>query len=139
MRVTADTNVVVSGLFWRGNPRRVPDAARDGIIELYTTATLLKELEDVLKREKFEKRLSAATVTIRELVDGYASLTTVVDVLSVPTVVLRDPDDDEVIACAVAAECELIVSGDDDLLSLKQHKEIRILTSAELLIELQLI
>lgn len=139
MRVTADTNVVVSGLFWRGNPRRVLDAARDGIIELYTTATLLKELEDVLKREKFEKRLSAATVTIRELVDGYASLTTVVDVLSVPTVVLRDPDDDEVIACAVAAECELIVSGDDDLLSLKQHKEIRILTSAELLIELQLI
>lgn len=139
MRVTADTNVVVSGLFWRGNPRRVLDAARDGIIELYTTATLLKELEDVLKREKFEKRLSAATVTIRELVDGYASLTTVVDVLSVPTVVLRDPDDDEVIACAVAAECELIVSGDDDLLSLKQHQEIRILTSAELLIELQLI
>jgi putative PIN family toxin of toxin-antitoxin system len=100
---------------------------------------LLKELEDVLKREKFEKRLSAATVTIRELVDGYASLTTVVDVLSVPTVVLRDPDDDEVIACAVAAECELIVSGDDDLLSLKQHQEIRILTSAELLIELQLV
>jgi putative PIN family toxin of toxin-antitoxin system len=53
MRVVADTNVVVSGLLWRGNPRRVLDAARDGIIELFTSIVLLEELEDVLSRERF--------------------------------------------------------------------------------------
>jgi putative PIN family toxin of toxin-antitoxin system len=50
MRVVADTNIAVSGLLWRGNPRRVLDAARDSIIELFTSTNLLEELEDVLGR-----------------------------------------------------------------------------------------
>jgi len=53
MQVVADTNIVVSGLLWRGNPRQILDAARDGIIGLFTSAMLLEELEDVLSREKF--------------------------------------------------------------------------------------
>ena len=51
-RTVPDTNIVISGLLWRGNPRRVLDAARDGIIELYTSPVLLEELEDVLSRKK---------------------------------------------------------------------------------------
>ena len=47
MRVVADTNIVVSGLLWRVNPRRVLDVARDGILELFTSPALLEELEDV--------------------------------------------------------------------------------------------
>ena len=62
MRVVADTNIVVSGLLWRGNPRRVLDAARDGIIELFTSPSLLEELEEVLSRKKFATRLEAANV-----------------------------------------------------------------------------
>ncbi len=59
MRVVADTNIVVSGLLWRGNPRRVLDAAREAAIELFTSAILLTELEDVLGRERFAKRLES--------------------------------------------------------------------------------
>jgi len=51
MRIVADTNIVVSALLWRGNPRRLLDAARDGIIELFTSAVLLEELEEVLSRD----------------------------------------------------------------------------------------
>jgi hypothetical protein len=47
MPVVADTNIVVSGLLWQGNPRRVLDAARDGIIELFTSTSLIAELADV--------------------------------------------------------------------------------------------
>ncbi len=63
MRVVADTNIVVSGLLWRGNPRLILDAARDGGIDLYTSGALLDELEEVLVREKFSGRLRAAGVT----------------------------------------------------------------------------
>jgi putative PIN family toxin of toxin-antitoxin system len=45
MRVVADTNIVVSGLMWRGNPRKILDAARTGEIQLLTTVALLAELE----------------------------------------------------------------------------------------------
>ena len=57
MRVVADTNVVVSGLLWHGNERRLLDAARDGFVELFTSKELLAELEDVLGRSKFAPRL----------------------------------------------------------------------------------
>jgi putative PIN family toxin of toxin-antitoxin system len=65
MRVVSDTNIVVSGFLWRGLPRRILDAARDGIIELYTSPVLLEGLEDVLSREKFASRLAAAQVTVQ--------------------------------------------------------------------------
>jgi putative PIN family toxin of toxin-antitoxin system len=138
MRVVADTNVVVSGLLWRGNPRRVLDAARDGIVELFTSIALLEELEDVLSREKFAPRLNAAKVTARELVLGYAALATVVEAPHIEPVILADPDDDAVLACALAAQCEVITSGDSHLLDLKQYKEVWILTASQLFVELSL-
>ena len=47
--------------------------------------------------------------------------------------VSRDADDDHVLACAIAAQADLIVSGDEHLLSLKIHQNIPILTPAEAL------
>ncbi|GAC1404188.1 MAG: hypothetical protein NVSMB56_18820 [Pyrinomonadaceae bacterium] len=82
---------------------------------------MLEELEDVLSREKFAPRLEAAKVTAHELVSGYAALTTVVEVESIEPVILADPDDDVVLACALAAQCEIITSGDSHLLDLKQY------------------
>lgn len=138
MRVVADTNIVVSGLLWRGNPRRVLDAARDGIIELFTSSALLEELEDVLSREKFAMRLEEANVSTHELVLGYTALASVIEAQEIEPVILADPDDDAVLACAVAAQCEVATSGDSRLLDLKTYHGIRILTATELLAELSL-
>lgn len=110
MRVTADTNTVISGLLWRGNPRKILDAASDGIIDLFTTQELIDELEGVLSRQRFSKHLAAAGVTVVELIEGYAALAESVEAASIGAVVIRDPDDDAVIACAVASESEAIVS-----------------------------
>jgi len=137
-RIVPDTNIVVSGLLWRGNPRRILDAARDGIIELYTSSVLIEELEDVLRREKFARRLAAANVTVQDLVSGYSALSTVIEAEPIKPVILADPDDNAVLACALAADAKVIVSGDSDLLDLKEHKEIRILTATEFLAELAL-
>jgi putative PIN family toxin of toxin-antitoxin system len=82
--------------------------------------------------------LAKAQVTVRELVDGYFALAQIVEPLSVEAVVVRDPDDDAVIACAVASESEAIVSGDDDLLSLVRYRDIRMISAADLVRELNL-
>ena len=137
-RIVPDTNIVVSGLLWRGDPRRILDAARDGIIELYISPVMLEELEDVLSREKFIARLAAANVAVQDLVSGYSALATAIEAEPIEQVILVDPDDDAVLACALAADAEIIVSGDSDLLDLKEHKEIRILTATEFLAEIAL-
>jgi putative PIN family toxin of toxin-antitoxin system len=133
MRVVADTNTVVSGLMWRGKPRQVLDAARARTISLFTSAALLAELEDVLDREKFARRLALIGHSPRDLVLGYTALATIVTPAVIPSVVLVDPDDDAVLACAVAASAGVVVSGDSHLLALKKYQDIPILTAAELL------
>ncbi len=90
MRVVADTNVVVSGLFWRGPSRFVLDAARTGAIQLFTTAPLLAELEDVLNRPKFLSKITQADATPRSLVLSYAALATIVKPASIDPVILED-------------------------------------------------
>src|SRR5947199_8584940 len=112
MRAVADTNVVVSGLLWQGLPWRVLDLARTGKIELFASPALLVELEDVLGRRKFRRRLEQAGVNPGDLVVGYAALARVVLPIEKPVVIPEDPDDDEVLACALAARAEIIISGD---------------------------
>ena len=133
MRAVADTNVVVSGLLWQGPPRRVLDLARAGTLELFTSPALLVELEDVLGRRKFRRRLEIAGVDPGDLVLGYAALARVVLPVEKPVVIPEDPDDDEVLACALAARAEIIISGDRHLWSLQSFRGIRIATAAQLL------
>ena len=133
MRVVADTNTVVSGLLWYGPPRQVLDAARTGMLTLSTSAPLLAELAEVLQRPKFAQRLAQANVTPHTLVFGYAALARLVVPAPIGPVVVADPDDDAVLACAVAAQAEVIVSGDRDLLALESYEGIPIITAAQLM------
>ena len=109
MRVVADTNTVVSAFLWGGPPAAVLAAARDGRITLFTSPVLLAELEDVLSREKFAERIARVGSSVAQMMAGYRALGTVVRPAAIePTV--RDPDDDHVLACATAAQAQLIVS-----------------------------
>jgi putative PIN family toxin of toxin-antitoxin system len=118
MRAVLDTNILVSGLLWSGPSRQILNAARRGAVQLFTTQVLLDELADVLRRDKFAARLEQAGVTSRTLVTGYAALAKVIEPQEIPPTILDDPDDDAVLACAIAANAQVIVSGDSHLLNL---------------------
>lgn len=133
LRLVVDTNTIVSGLLWHGPPRQLLQAAREGKLELFTSAVLLAELEDVLQREKFAGQLARAGIDAHELVLGYAALARVVVPAELAPIIESDPDDDAVLACADAASAELIVSGDRHLLKLKTFRGIRIVSATEAL------
>lgn len=119
-----------------GNARHVLEMARRGTIYLFTSAHLLAELEDVLSRNKFAYRLTSAGVTVPNLVLGYAALASIIEPATIEPVILADQDDDAVLACAVAAQAEVIVSGDSHLLNLKLYGDIHVVTAAQLLTEI---
>ncbi len=79
----------------------------------------------------------AAPLSIDELVERYAALAAVVHPASVPPTVRDDPDDDQVLACAIAAQAEIIVSGDRHLLDLKEYRSMRIVRVAEAVSRIQ--
>ena len=137
MRIVADTNTVLSGLLWAGPPRRLLDRARERSLTLCTSATLLAELAEVIVRDKFVQRVQAAGLSAAELVQDYERLAEIVEPQPLPAPVCRDPDDDHVIACALAAQARLIVSRDQDLLVLHPYQGISILASADALQHLE--
>ena len=133
MNIVLDTNTVISGLFWRGAPRQVLDLARSGTFTLFTSPDLLAELVEVLERQKFSTRLVQANISVEELVLGYASLAITVRTDKIAPVIMADPDDDKVLACAKTANAEVIASGDNHLLDLKEYEGIKIMTVNQLL------
>ncbi len=133
MRLVLDTNIALSGLLWGGAPGQLIEAAIQQRIELASSTALLAELQGVLLREKFAAQLAKRGLTVNDIFGGYLALIISVSPLSTPRVVERDPDDDHVIACALAAHADAIVSGDLDLLELGQHQGIPILTAIQAL------
>jgi len=133
VRAVADTNTVVSGLLWTGAPRELLIAARAGKLSLYTSAAFFDELSEVLARAKFTKRLAASSMSVERLVRRYAQFAQRVIPASISPVILADPDDDQVIACAIAARADLIISGDRHLRNIASHQGIRIVSTGEAL------
>lgn len=130
MRIVLDTNVVASGVLWGGVPRQLLQAAREKRLQLFTSTPLLLELTDILGRAKFAYKLAAAQLSVDQLVERYTLLITVIHPAVIAPTILDDPDDDHVLACALAAKAEIIVSGDRHLLDLKEYQGVQIVTVA---------
>lgn len=135
MRVVLDTNTLVSGVISAGGPpRRLLDGARAQVFDMCSSTVLLAELLDVLSREKFASRLAKAGLTPLDIVGELRRMAHMVAPDNVPRVIENDPDDDHVVACAVAAQADFIVSGDKHLHSLgEQYKGIRIVNATQAL------
>jgi putative PIN family toxin of toxin-antitoxin system len=129
LRVTADTNVLISGInFRRGNPFEILELARTGKINMTVSEAILDEMVDVLQRKfhftpddalEARTRIRAMARTVKPAVR--------IDVIK------EDPPDNRIIECAVAAGSDYIVTGDKDLLRLGRYDSIRILNPSDLL------
>ncbi len=112
LRVTADTNILVSGInFRRGKPFELLELARTGKISLAISDAILDEMEDVLRRKfawsdddiaEARKRITAIAQKVKPAVQ--------LDVVE------DDPDDNKILECGSAAGSDFIVSGDHHLL-----------------------
>jgi putative PIN family toxin of toxin-antitoxin system len=131
VRLVVDTNTAVSGLIWGGVPGRLIDAAAAGAATLITSVPLLVELQGVLSRPKFSNRLAKQDTCAEDLFAGYAALARLVAPSAIDPVILADPDDDVVLATAIAGDGEAIVSGDTHLLRIGEFRGIPIITPAE--------
>lgn len=129
-----DTNVLVSAFIAGGPPSRIIEAAIDGRIELVLADPVLDELEHVLT-----VKLGFEPGRVREIKTFLSDLAS--ERISAPTQppepLTGDPDDDVILACAVATGAEVLVSGDRrHLLPVGEHRGVRIIAPPTLLAEL---
>ncbi len=129
-RYVIDTNVVVSALlFNQSKPARAFFAALDEG-EVLVSADMVKELNDVLGREKFERYVSEEERT--RFLGSLLHETSLIEPEE-KIQACRDPKDDKYLELAVSGKVDCIVSGDDDLIALNPFRGIPILTPAEFL------
>lgn len=133
MRAVIDTNVLVSGLLWHGAPHDLLELVRVGTLTLDTSPALLAELEEVIGRAKFKAILTQSATSRARALAELRQLAEIIDSPPLPVPVCRDPDDDAVLALALVAQADLIVSGDDDLLALKHFQDIPIIAPTQAL------
>lgn len=126
MRIVIDTNVVISGIFFGGVPKKILNAAISGQLIACATMEIIDEYEEII-HEMVERKQGHLNHTILQ------SLIPVMEIIvPVSRVTLsRDPDDDKFLGCAKDASALYIVSGDKDLLVLEQFEEIPIITAKE--------
>lgn len=130
MRIVIDTNVVASGIFFGGKPGKLLEMVFSRELEACVSEEICLEYQE----------------TVEELCSRYPSRPPRLPISNILAAmkmiqphsrirVCRDPDDDKFIECALDAQCVYIVSGDHDLLFVRQYKGIRIVTVAEFLAE----
>jgi putative PIN family toxin of toxin-antitoxin system len=129
MRVVLDTNIFISAFLWGGKPRAVLDRAIEGKDYLFISRTILAELAEVLARPKFGLDGELVERFVREIED-IAEIMTIKERIHT---LCRDVDDNAIVECAVAASAEVVVTGDEDLLSLEAYRTIRIVTASDYL------
>lgn len=126
MKIVLDTNVFISGIFWTGAPRRVLTLFAENKVSLMTTKNILYEYSRIL--HKIDRKGDVAEKWMTFILENSFIFEDTELVR-----ICRDPEDDKFLNCAITGKADCIVSGDDDLLSIKKIEETVILDSVRFL------
>ena len=129
MKIVIDSNIFVSSFFWKGNPRRIFDRVIDGFDELFIANDILEEIREVLSRDKFDAETKEIDDYIK-IIENYSQKIVHNNIMEN---VSRDMDDNKIVKCGLEGNVEYIITGDKDLLDLKEYRSIKIVTPKEYL------
>ena len=125
MKVVLDTNVLISGLAYpHGNPGRIVSAWREGRFDLVISKQQLSEIGRVLAYPKIRERLGWGDATIAAFLKQLLLRAELVAIEDVAVEVPQDPDDRPILAALLVAEADWLVTGDRDLLVLRDQHSI---------------
>jgi len=128
LKVVFDTNILVSGHFWKGPPYRCCLAIEAGLATLVLSDPILIEFS-----EKLTNKFGLLDSEIDPIVERWATRAEFARLEGKTGWVLQDPDDDKFVETALVGGATIIVSGDRHLLALGKVEGIEILTARQFL------
>lgn len=128
-RIVNDTNVWLSALYFAGNEAKVVSLIEEKQAFSVTPNFIMDELEEKMVL-KFQTPPFAANGTVA-YIKSISELVSLED----EDFGLRDSDDNQVLETAVVGKCNFLITGDKDLLTVKQYQDLQIVTAAQFLVK----
>ena len=125
MRILIDTNILISGLFFNGLPKKILSEL-DEEFKICVNEKIVEEYQKNIDKKISNPRYNFDEKLREKFFRSLQSFEMKSDLK-----ICRDPDDDKFINCAIDAKAIYIVSGDNDLLTIKNFAEIEIVTARE--------
>lgn len=136
-QAVVDTNVIISGFINKsGSPYRLVSKLQEGLFVLIVTGELWAEYKEVLSRPKLIMQLSISEEAIAAILRRVQRRAIMVAASTNLPIEVRDPKDEKVLAAALGGKADYLVTGDEDLLDLKDHPnlgKLKIVTVQEFL------
>lgn len=133
LKLVLDTNTIISAFFWEGNEAELFRKIEQRKAKLYITSEIIKEIEEVIKRSKFNEVMRKANLTPDQIIQKIVSLSHLVIAPKLNIKICRDEKDNKFLECAESAKVDYLISGDEDLLSLKEYKGTPIVRTGRIL------
>ena len=125
LRVVLDSNVILSGLMSpKGTTGKIIQAWKDNRLTLLTCEAQLEEIKRVLAYPKIQKRLKWSAEKINLFIKLLAYRSEYLDISGIDARVPLDADDEMLLATLIAAKADYLVTGDSDLLVLRENYAI---------------
>ena len=132
MKVVLDTNIYISAAMLGRVCEDVLETCRFGNIDVFISNDIIDELKNKLTNKFLWKDNQ-----IEAFLENILGFCIIVEVNENISFIEDDPDDDKILECAISADCDFIVSGDNHLARLKSYKSIKILRPADFLLTIK--
>ncbi|HLC75299.1 MAG TPA: putative toxin-antitoxin system toxin component, PIN family [Candidatus Nanoarchaeia archaeon] len=133
MRVTLDTNIVVSGMFWRGVSSKILDLVMQKKIIAVASPEIVKEYIDIVTSDEIIAKTDELQQARLEAFHTLISCMETIEPHDTQRIVPDDEDDDKFLHCAHEGHCDYVITQDKHLLRIKQYENIKIATPQEVL------
>lgn len=133
LKVTLDTNVLVSGTFWEGEAFKIIQFIEQKKIQCYLSKAILEEYNKVLHSEEILEKVEDHHLKIKSTIIKVVEICSIVEPKTKVLAVYEDPDDNKILECALEAKVDYVVTYDEHLLKLKEFDGMKIVHPRELL------
>lgn len=131
MKITLDTNVLISATFWHGTSEEIIAKAENKEIELILSKDIIQEFTEVLQYKEMKDKIRDKNLDFNRPVEKIINIATIVEPSMKLDHVKDDPDDNIILECAKEGKVDYIISKDKHLLKLKEFEGIPIIEPEE--------
>ncbi len=133
MKITLDTNVLISATFWYGPSFSIIEKVENKELELFLSEDIISEFSRVLESDEIQQKIKGKNLEMKRTIEKIISISQITKPKEKLDIIKEDQEDNKIIECALEGKVSYLISQDNHLLKLKEFQGIRIINPRDFL------